>query len=154
MTLAVLLLVCSPGQDGVLPRDLSEVAKALGCDAVPGFFDRPGLVDPPYLYGVLPGPRERSAVFWCKPKVGSGYLLIEVVDGAMADSIRWQNFPGGLSLAKDSSYDLGNFRHARDRTKSGPRGVTAASRPIVSIYDGAGAMFYRHNGEWFFRMID
>ena len=48
-----------------LPLELAALAESLGCEPVPGFFERPGMIDPPFLYGIRPGPREQSAAFWC-----------------------------------------------------------------------------------------
>src|SRR5947207_9312945 len=50
----------------VMPRELVDFAHANGCAPIDSFFERPGMVNPPYVYGWLSGDQENSAVFWCK----------------------------------------------------------------------------------------
>lgn len=48
---SVLLTAMSFPSGDQLPEELREIARQLHCGPVPGFYDRPGIVDPPYLYG-------------------------------------------------------------------------------------------------------
>src|SRR4051794_7353741 len=50
----------------VMPRDLVDFARANGCAPIDNFFERPGMINPPYVYGWLPGDKEKSVVFWCE----------------------------------------------------------------------------------------
>ncbi len=83
VSLAFLLFGAVPlvGQDGTLPQTLREHARQIGCSEVAGFYDHPGRVDPPYLWGYLDSTLdrfgERSAVYWCDRKAGpERYLLV------------------------------------------------------------------------------
>ena len=49
-----------------MPEELSAYAMSKGCEEVRDFFKRPGMINPPYVYGYLEGRREGSAVFWCE----------------------------------------------------------------------------------------
>jgi len=61
-----------------MPKDLIEIAHANGCEAISAFYDRPGMVEPPYVYGLLAGDKEQSSAFWCKrTAIGrKRYLLV------------------------------------------------------------------------------
>lgn len=137
-----------------LPTELAELAKAIECEPVPGFFDRPGRVDPPYIYGIRPGPRGESAAFWCAVETSPRYRLVIVENGSITDAIEWGNYPGGLSLAEVAEWDLSEFRYIEDRDQRGPQGEYTAVAPLWSEYDGAITIFYRHEGRWLFRMLD
>jgi hypothetical protein len=53
----------------LLPEELLNVAREKGFDQINDFYkDRPGMLNPPYAYGYLPGLKENSAVFWCEKK--------------------------------------------------------------------------------------
>src|SRR2546425_13335776 len=49
-----------------MPEELSAYAMSKGCEEVRDFFKRPGMINPPYVYGYLEGRREGSAVLWCE----------------------------------------------------------------------------------------
>ena len=136
-----------------LPADLRTLADTVGCGPVPGFFERPGMVDPPFLYGVQPGPREESAAFWCATETSPRYRLVVVGQGAVVAVIEWQHYPGGFSLAERADWDVGDFRYVTAPEQYGPRGMRTEFAPLWSEYDGAVTMFYRHEGRWLFRML-
>ena len=69
------------GRPTNLPQDLEALAELMDCGPVPGFFDRPGMVEPPYLYGYVPGWKGNSAVFWCYRSEDEPYLLVAMRDG-------------------------------------------------------------------------
>jgi hypothetical protein len=54
----------------VMPSELVEFAQKNDCSQVDEFFDsaRVGMVNPPYVYGYLPGRKDDSAAFWCQKK--------------------------------------------------------------------------------------
>src|SRR3989442_2570143 len=53
-----------------MPEELSAYAMSKGCEEVRDFFKRPGMINPPYVYGYLEGRREGSAVLWCERREG------------------------------------------------------------------------------------
>src|SRR2546427_6711086 len=54
-------------ETAIMTQELTEFAAKNNCTQLSDFFDRrPGPVNPPYVYGYLPGDEESSAVFWCK----------------------------------------------------------------------------------------
>src|SRR3990172_1931605 len=88
-----------------LPEELRNLAAGIGCKAVPGFYDRLGMVEPPYLYGYLPGDKEESAVFWCYREAESKpYLLVFVEglgmarEGRLTPPLPRRTFPGAFPL--------------------------------------------------------
>ena len=124
-----------------LPKELAELARDLGCGPVPGFFDRPAMVEPPYLYGYLPGSKEDSAAFWCAREKDSAHLLVLVENGKVSSHFRWINFPGGLSLARDRDFSLSEFQYVDDPTARGPEGGGTKHPPLQSEYDGVITLF-------------
>jgi hypothetical protein len=158
----LLFFSCSVVHDAhCLPRELLEIAQKNGCIAVEDFFDRPGMVKPPYVYGYLPGPEENSAAFWCEKK-GDGkriFLLMFMVKGSAsrqigcADKIEWQrSFPGGLSIYKNDETVLDDFKYLKDSRKSPRKGVRLKGNAIQSEYDGVEVLFYCYEGEWIIRI--
>jgi len=142
----------------VMPRDLVEFARSNRCAPLDDFFDRPGMVNPPYACGLLPGDEEDSAVLWCKKLEASDkpYLLLIKVSNTTAllgcpARLDWWNPPGGLSIETRARISLGNFRYLGDPRRSAA-GSVARGRVIVSSYDGATEAFYCHKGEWLVEM--
>jgi hypothetical protein len=66
-----------------MPRELVDFAHANGCTPINDIFERPGMVNPPFVYAWLPGNPADSAAFWCKKteKSAKPYkLLFKVYD--------------------------------------------------------------------------
>jgi len=131
-----------------LPSDLAAIATSIGCGPVPGFFDRPGRIDPPYIYGYRPGDRENSAAFWCYRQQDQTHLLVFVREGRAVARIPWSSLPGGLTLADEARLDLSQFRYVDDPQARGPSNVTTDYRPLVSECDGVSYTFYEYRGRW------
>ena len=148
------------GESYVMPKELVQFAEGHGCLQLSEFFDRPGALNPPYVYGYLGGSEEDSAVFWCKKKIADGkpYLLMiyqqrtHSSSSACSQHIEWWNPPGGLSIHQDKSMTLESFIKISDPRQSGPSKQRLEHNAIISSYDGVSVVFYCHNGEWFFRM--
>jgi hypothetical protein len=111
------------------------------------------MIDPPYLYGYLPGERSASAAFWCYRHGDSTYLLVTTFRGRLASQLAWHNVPGGLSLAADAQMRLAEFRHVGDSTRFGPANLTTEYQPLQSEYDGVVTLFYEHEGQWLYRIL-
>lgn len=158
------LFISAPvySQNHSMPKELLEIAKASGCNEVGDFFNRPGMVKPPYVYGYLPGAEENSAAFWCeKEKSGSrSFFLIIMTKGdnqgklKCSEKIEWNNFPGGLSIYRKANETLKGFRYIRDPLKRPPETDELSGNAILSEYDGVEALFYCYKGEWVVRMKD
>jgi hypothetical protein len=140
-----------------MPRELVDFARASGCAAIDNFYDRPGMVNPPYVYGLLDGDKEDSAVFWCRKleKSKAPYLLVikTVKDKELKgcpSKIEWWNSPGGLSIETRSRFTLKDFHYVSDPKRAGPASTILKAKVIVSYYDGLSEIFYCHKGEWFF----
>jgi len=145
----------------LLPDELLDVAEKCDCEQIDNFFDRPGMVEPPYVYGFLAGDKENSAVFWCKKKKEKRkYLLVLVSRRTFREPWKFElitetrNFPGGLSIVSNLSIPLHEFRYVNDVKTRGPKGVMTSDAVISSYYDGLMTLFYNHNGEWLLRMYD
>jgi hypothetical protein len=147
-----------------MPRELVDFARANGCEPIDDFFERPGMVDPPYVYGWLPGDKENSAVFWCKRKDDrdNPYNLMFISSASpeslsLANSkqsggcpavIEWWNPPAGLSIETRPRLPLSDFRYVTTPKRNGPRMVVPNAKVLVSSYDGVTSVFYCHKGQW------
>jgi len=155
----------SPNQqseyDGNLPRELRELAQKIGCRPVPGFYDKPGHVDPPYFYGWPPKKRkEETAAFWCYRKDESKpYLLVFVEglgdgwEGRISSSIPWNSHPRGLSLWDSEHVPLSDFRYLDNPEERGPLGKTTTYAPLQDYYDGVSILFYKEGDRWLYRIL-
>ncbi len=137
-----------------LPQDLKGLADSLDCGPVPGFYDRPGMIEPAFVYGYVPGPKDSSAAFWCFRSGDKAYLLVTMHGGRLSSHFKWRNFPGGLSLADQEHLPLAQFRYVENPSTPGPTGVRTRYKPLRSEYDGVVELFYRHEGKWLVQMID
>ena len=147
------------GETLVIPRDLYGEAQRHGCDQLSDFFDRPGVVGPAHVYGILPGPLHDSAAFWCK-RTGdlkndeAPYQLVVVVNLerrmplGCPSVIRGWNYPGGLRVIERPGAKLTGFKYVQDPHRRGPGIVVVKSRIIVSEYGEVAEWFYCHRGEW------
>lgn len=149
---------CATGAAGPaqLPEELAELTRANGCAAIDDFFVRPGMVEPPYVYGVLSGAKEDSAAVWCRRAKASEkpfLLLFKDAKGAMScpTKIEWWNYPGGLSLETESKVSLAEFRSAKDGKTKGPSVSIPKAVLLVNYYDGVSDQFYCHQGQWLVR---
>ena len=166
----------SPGGDNQLPQELRNLAVTIGCEAVPGFYDRPGMIDPPYLYGYLPGNKEETAAFWCyRKQAKESYLLVFVEglgqarQGRVTSTIPWSAFPGGLSrfdtknvywydsegvrLSDSEHLPLSEFRYVDNPKEHGPEEKTTKYTPVQAEYDGVVVLFYQDGDRWLFKVF-
>jgi len=145
----------------VMPRDLVDYARSQGCEQISDFYEKPGMLNPPYVYGFAAGDPETSAALWCK-KLGKSdkpyLLLFKVTDpkvlGGCADRVEWWNHPKGLSVETRSSLSLSDFHFAAEPKRAGPKATVAKARVIVSEYDGIEEVFLCHDGAWLFMTRD
>jgi hypothetical protein len=150
------------GQPRSLPKELLEVAKENGCNEVKDFYDRPGMIRPPYVYGYLTGPEENSAAFWCEKQMNGKrvFFLMFMSKGdkhgqlKCSEKLEWRNFPGGLSIYKNTNDTLKDFRYLRDPKKRPPEDKKLDNNGILSEYDGVEVLYYCYKGEWLVRMKD
>lgn len=152
----------------VMPRDLVDFATANGCAPINDFFERPGMINPPYVLldawapgatGVNAVDREKaidSAAFWCKKveKSDKPYKLMfkvsdpQLLAGCPA-SIEWRNPPAGLSTETHRNLSLSDFHYVTDPQRSVPSGVVANAKVIVNDNnDGLIDIFYCYRGQW------
>src|SRR5438093_13261153 len=94
--------------NGVLPETLREDAQRRGCSEITDFYDRPGRIDPAYVFGYLDSKLdqfgETSAVYWCqRPPAAERHLLVVwLADSAVANALKgpralaWRHYPRGL----------------------------------------------------------
>jgi hypothetical protein len=141
----------------MMPRDLVDYAAATGCAPIDNFFERPGMVNPPYVYGWLPGDQETSAAFWCRntgKRTKPYSLKFKIANPAelrgCAAAIEWSDFPGGLSVETRPRIVLNEFYSVTVPQRRGPSVEVLNARVLVSYYDGLSDTFYCHKGEWLF----
>jgi hypothetical protein len=142
-----------------MPLDLVDFARDNGCAQIDNFFDRPGMIDPPFVYGWAEGDRENSAAFWCQKQNARTYKLIfRVRDpkqmAGCATTIEWPNPPAGLSVEVRPSLSLSSFRDASDPKLPKPAGEVSNARVIVNYYDGLTDVFLCHKGRWLVSSTD
>lgn len=140
-------------QDGELPMDLRLVADSLGCDPVKDFYERPGMIEAPFTYGVLGGAASESAAFWCESRTDRGARLVIVVASRPPLQYRWWNPPAGLSVVEEADVQLSTFRRLADPERPGPERKVGRTRAIKSEYDGVVTLFVHSEGEWYFRVL-
>ena len=61
LTLVICHLPFAAEPSVTMPEELSAYAVSKGCEEVRDFFTRPGVVNPPYVYGYLEG-KEKAAL--------------------------------------------------------------------------------------------
>jgi hypothetical protein len=160
------LLNAAPAQGGsvkIMPRELVEFAEKNGCGQVEDFFDVWGMINPPYVYGYVPGAKDKSAVFWCQilEKGERRFVLMLMVEKEAPleltqcpRQIRWPNRPKGLDLYQNPTESLGEFVYLDAPDQRGPRNVRLTHNAIRSEYDGVGSIFYCYRGRWLVRQQD
>jgi hypothetical protein len=133
------------------------VARNKGYEQVTEFYkNRPGILNPPYVYGYLPGPKENSAVFWCQKEHNDKqtfYLMFMFKNRThklcnCPDVIEWHNYPKGLSICSGRDVMLDGFVYINEPKKEVPKNVRLIHNAILSEYDGVEEIFYCHDGEW------
>ncbi|SRR6266571_6630041 len=144
----------------VMPRELVEHARELGCSQVEDFFEVNGMIGPPYVYGYLPGRTEDSAAFWCE-RTKSGerefFLAVMVHEGRSAGAlacprlVAWHNYPGGLGLYRNPKQSLEAFTYLDAPKQKGPRDRVVVHNAIQSSAPGQSTEFYCHDGRWLVR---
>jgi len=143
-----------------MPEELSAYAMSKGCEEVRDFFKRPGMVNPPYVYGYLEGRREGSAVFWCERREAENrrFRLIVISRGKTEPRcplmLEWQGYPGGLSIFSDRRTTLDRFVYVNDPKRRPPPNVRLTENAILSEYDGVQNLLYCYRGEWVVRQTD
>ncbi|PLX40039.1 MAG: hypothetical protein C0608_10070 [Deltaproteobacteria bacterium] len=158
--MAVLIAICSTVLACNLPGDFVEFAEKKGLSPIEGFFDRPGMIEAPFVYGYLPGEKEDSAAFWAKAKSDGEFLLVVWAsvdfppEYSCSETIPWRNFPGGLSIVDGERMPLADFVYVSDPSKAGPADKSTTHNSIMSYYDGVEAIFYCHEGHWLVRQRD
>src|SRR5438045_6985578 len=84
LMLLVLLLVGAAApvvRNSVLPATLHEDAQRRGCSEIADFYDRPGRIDPAYVFGYVDSKLDQfgdnSAIYWCQRiPAAARYLLV------------------------------------------------------------------------------
>lgn len=148
------------GESNIMPEELTAVAKRNKCSQISDFYkNKPGSLNPVYVYGYVPGDEEDSAVFWCKNQMPGQkpYILAFMFRKTENEltkcppRIEWANPPRGLSVFKDEKVSLKGFIYLKERSKKAPDDVTVTHNAIRSYYDGVEEIFYCYNGEWLVR---
>jgi hypothetical protein len=146
----------------LLPEELLNLARQKGYAPITDFYKDRHDIEPSYVYGYLPGPKENSAAFWCQKdyKGEKKYFLVLMFKNRnhelcnCPDTIEWQNYPGGLSIYKNANTTLDGFVYMNNPKKTVPKNVRLTHNAIRSYYDGLEELFYCYKGEWLVRMRD
>ncbi len=159
--LAFYSVVCAETTVKMMPDELLKIAAKCDCEQVDDFYNRPGMTEPPYVYGFLPGEQENSAVFWCRKKdENKKYLLVLASRKSFSEDwsyeiiIKTRNYPRGLSIVKNCKISLDNFIYVSNATKRGPKGVFPSSNVLLSTYDGLSDYYYNYKGSWLICQLD
>ncbi len=160
LVISLLSLQVAQAQTLLIPEELHEFAKKNGCSPIEDFYERPGMLGPPYVYGYLPGPQKESAVLWCQrgEKDERTFFLLFMFENTQHElarcpnKIEWKNsYPGGLSVYKDQETDLEEFVYHNPPHQRGPK-RRMTNNAIQNRYDGLGILFYCYQGEWLYRI--
>jgi len=165
--LTVLLVGASapPPWNGVLPETLREDAQAHGCAEIADFYDRPGRIDPAYVFGYLDSKLDqfgdKSAVYWCQRPTGTErYLLVVWLSDSTLGSgftcphtVAWRNYPGGLRVLRHERLALAGFWYREDPKQRGPSDMVTDGVVIESEYDGVGARFFCSGRNWLVQQL-
>lgn len=146
----------------LLPSDLLEIARNYQCDQIDDFYERPGMINPPYVYGYLEGQVDDSVIFWCEKKENNKRIYFLIIHSTSENKglqkcqskITWRNYPGGLSIYQDKNMTLDDFIYLKDTQKKAPKKIKMKHNSIRSYYDGLEELFYCHDGEWLVRQRD
>ena len=145
----------------VMPRELVDYARSQGCAPIEDFYERLGMVNPPYVYGFAGGEPEDSAALWCHKTEKSDkpyLLLLKVSDpkklAGCPARIEWWNYPKGLSIETRPSLKLSDFHFVAEPKRAGPMTTISNVRVIVGEYDGVEDVFVCHQGAWLFMLRD
>lgn len=157
LTIAGIGFASEPKQN--MPDELSAYATKNGCQQVADFFKRPGMVNPPYVYGYFSGLAEDSAALWCQTGQGDDrkfmlLIMMKKRDPEFAKcpaKIESRNYPGGLSIYRNKQTTLDDFVYLADPKRRGPKNIKLSANGILSEYDGVEELFYCHKGEWLVR---
>lgn len=158
-TMMLVLSCAAMGETLNMPRDLVEQANARGCEQVHDFFDRPGTIDPPYVYLHKDlGGFEEDFALWCADTSDDvvRYVLLVVTSsdhafGACPERIAYWNYPGGLAIDTRHDVDLAQFTFVNEPERRGPSVTVGAIDVLVSSYDGVEFAFICHDGDWLYR---
>jgi hypothetical protein len=138
-----------------MPQELVQFARSNSCAPISDFFERPGMINPPYVYGWLSGDKEKSAVFWCKQAddgISPYRLMFIPADpqqlGGCPAVIKWHDAPRGLSIQKRARLVLRNFRYVNTPSRHVPPRTVSDARVLVNYYDGVQDVFYCDRGNW------
>lgn len=137
-------------QPGLLPKDLAEVATRLGCEPVPDHYSRSGMIDPPFTYGVLEGPEEHSAAFWCVRPSQLSHRLVIVKGDSVVHDFEWWSSAHGLRTVYVRAIDLAEFVRVDNRNISAPARTVRDVRAIRAAEGGVMTYFVEVDGVWYF----
>ena len=158
----------------VMPRELVDFALANGCTPIDNFFEQPDMINPPYVYGWVPGAAADSAVFWCKKgqKSDKPYNLMFAVRDPTSRILKapspkqlmgcpaiieYWNGPAGLSVERRRNLELRYFHPVTDPRPrpGGTTGVVANARVIVNDNgDGLTQIFFCYRGQWLIELLE
>jgi hypothetical protein len=172
-----LMLVAMSGrayaEGHIMPSELVEFARKNDCGQVSDFFSssRVGMVNPPYVYGYLPGRSSDSAAFWCEKQSGKErrfFLIImhrqlpQQIPADLRDvkhelarcpnKLETSAYPSGLEIYKNPQMTLDGFVYVSDPQKRPPRNTKLVHNAILSSYDGGEQLFYCYDGSWVVRI--
>ena len=141
-----------------MPKELVQLARVNNCEQPRDFYsNKPGPVNPPYLYGVAKGNIEDSAVFWCirdndnDKKYVLMFMVKERGEPRSAGELEWVNPPMGLSLYQPNDLQIQESVFELIRKEDAihmPKDKRFEDRYIMSSYDGISEIFVMKNGRW------
>ena len=144
----------------LMPRELVQVAAENDCVQVAGFYDRPGIMKPAFVYGQIGAVAESVAAFWCERAQKSDatdFRLIVIAASASAETSRcaavleWWNYPGGLSIESLARFGADGYRNMADHEVS-EIVSNGNMNVLVGEYDGVTSVFVCDEGGWKYRI--
>ena len=138
-----------------MPELLVSLAAKHQCEQIDDYYNKPGQVLAPFVFGVAKGSSEKSAAFWCKRKKGDGsyvsVLMFMLVDKDWsihkAGELEWINAAKGLSLfsVKEPFSEFTKLK--AEHQINMPKAKGFEGRGVSSSYDGIEETFVMYKGE-------
>ena len=140
---------------GLPDSEILEYMQEYSCVDVPGFYNRPGQIDPSFVYGYANSKRD-NVIFWCQAdgsKRTYKLILHSRANNACAGVIfTTGNYPGGLSMSSVLNKTMSGYDAVSDRTELEETKFTGDV--LNSFYDGVGETFICIEGKWYYKSWD
>lgn len=141
----------------LLPQVLRTEAEAAKCEDFSSWYAEAEVIDPPYLFGWLAGPKKESAAFWCLLKYAGTdgpretMQLVLVGKGNRCPSVlRFDGWGGRfpISVVRSQNIRLNDYYYFDAPSKRGPAKTVPNARLLRIGNAGEGGQLFCYEGKW------